>query len=249
MDKTKVLIAIPTTDSQVTNEIADLCEAALLMSCHEKSPWTFQTRRLNGKRTVEHARNCLAGEFLASEADVLWFIDQDTRPSANSFELLLLLERYDIVGGVYPAFQYHGPDRMPSLTFGVYHKDGDGWQCDPMPDEGNPIVTCDAVMMGATLIKRAVLEDSRMLLDTVEDPLAPPLFRTERGSNGDELATEDVDFCERAGALGYRVGCHTGVKWGHRKKLDLLTVARMMIGAYQKGIEAQQEIPRIVVAR
>jgi hypothetical protein len=245
--RTHVFIGIPTTQNSVCNEIADLCEAALLMNYHPSAPWRFTVRRVNGKAGVEYARNCLVGEFLATDADVLWFIDQDCRPSANSFELLLLTE-YDIAGGVYPAFQYRGPERIPSLTFGVYHRTATGWTVDPLPEHGNPILECDAVMMGATTIKRAVLEDPRMHLGPVEDAMAPPLFTTPREVNGHCLSTEDTEFCHRARDLGYRIGCHSGVKWGHMKYMNLLTVAKMLVNAYTIGTEEQRTAPLIEVA-
>lgn len=244
--RTHVFIGIPTTGNAVCNEIADLCEAALLMNYHPNAPWRFTVRRINGKTGVEYARNCLVGEFLATDADLLWFIDQDTRPSANSFELLLLTQ-YDIAGGVYPAFQYRGPERIPSLTFGVYHQVPGGWDVNPLPDSGNPIIECDAVMMGATTIKRAVLEDPRMRLGPVEDEGAPPLFTTPREPNGHCLSTEDTEFCHRARNLGYRVGCHSGVKWGHMKYMNLLTMARMMADAYTMGAAEANAAPLIEV--
>lgn len=244
-----IFIGIPTMGQRVTNAIADLCEAALMMQYMPNCPWRFTVKRSNGFQGVAYARNKLVGDFLATDAEVLWFLDHDTKPSANSFELLLLQNRFDIAAGIYPAFQKR-EGQKPTLTFGAYYENADGtWRVDPLPETGNPIIPVDGVMMGATIIKRALFEDERLLLSPVEDPKAPPFFQTPIAPNGKLLATEDVDFCSRAGKLGYRIGVHSGIKWGHLKELDLLTVAGMMVDAYLKGQTAvEDDAPLIEVA-
>ena len=73
---------------------------------------------------------------------------------------------------------------------------------------------------GYALITRRVLEDKRMWLAPGPTDI-PPVFQVRRSSNGQVLATEDVDFCERAFALGYSIFLDVDAKSGHVKTFDI----------------------------
>src|SRR5690242_7589011 len=53
----------------------------------------------------DYARNEIVKEFLATDCDVLWFLDSDILPSGNVLDLIT--EHYDkwmVAGGVYPLW-------------------------------------------------------------------------------------------------------------------------------------------------
>ncbi len=144
---------------------------------------------------VPAARNFLCSLFLESDADRLMFIDYDCCPSPNALHLLSYDE--DIVGGTYPT--YNGK---------LSHPGRDG----------------EFVMMGATLIKRSVLEDRRMCMDSFEDlekERIPALFRQVLQSNGNIIESEDSDFCGRAKATGYSIKFVPTVVFDHIKRIPI----------------------------
>ena len=106
-------------------------------------------------------------------------------------------------------------------------------------------------MMGATVIRRKVLEDRRLwLAEPREDAI--PVFREISDAYGKLCVSEDLDFCTRARALGYSIWCHSGIRWGHLKDgFDLNHVVDMMyqaVGAYEIAKQMIDEPPRIEVA-
>lgn len=77
----------------------------------------------------------------------------------------------------------------------------------PIPDS---IQECRGVAMGWTIWNlSALLNDTR---------LGPPWFETKASWNpavGIEMGTQDLTFCAKAGALGYRFAVDTSTKVGH----------------------------------
>lgn len=71
------------------------------------------------------------------------------------------------------------------------------------------------------VIKRHVLEDKRLWLAPEKVDGVVPMFRWPRAITGATLGTDDLDFCKRARALGYKITAAPGVQWGHFKEVDL----------------------------
>jgi hypothetical protein len=103
----------------------------------------------------------------------------------------------------------------------------------------------DAVGFAAVLLSRKVMEDPAMRLPGFEvsrpwrgdtyKPVAPGLFREVYGADGSVVVTEDIDFCIRAKAAGYKPIFAPAFMVGHRKRGNLLGVIEGMYGAYEKG--------------
>lgn len=236
-DPKYVFLGIPTVGGKEAVGASILTDSANRFD--GQKGWRFLTRHMNGKRPVEFARNCLAAEFLKTECGILWYVDYDTVASPNAFDLLKV--DADIVGGIYPFLASKDDKERPPVSWGAYDKhpkiEG-AYSCVPFPENGeDPVQTVDAVCMGNTLIRRKVLEDPRMSLGTAEkNPDIPCLFRTIRDMNGEELATEDMDFCERARSLGYSIMSHTGVRFGHIKNVDIGRIFDLMSEMFQRGM-------------
>ena len=237
-------MAIPTVGMRESVGVSILTDIA--NRCNGQKGWRFTTRHMNGKRPVEFARNSLVAECKQTDAGLLWFVDYDTILSKNAFDLLHV--DADIVAGIYPFLAERWDDRnpgkreKPEISFGAYRRHPsvkDAYECVMLPDEGcNEVMDVDAVCMGATIIKRRVLDDPRMLLGVAKkNPQIPCLFTTKRDINGEELETEDMDFCKRAKALDYTVKVHMGVRFGHLKNIDISRVFVLMTDMYQKGMK------------
>lgn len=85
----------------------------------------------------------------------------------------------------------------------------------PMPPEIDKVQECRGIAMGFTLYDMAIFRDARLLVDT---PQGKGWFRTPQSYNmstGVQAGTQDLDFCARALALGYRFAVDTRVRVGH----------------------------------
>ena len=233
IDPKYIFIGVPTINSRESVGVSMLTDSANRLD--GQRGYRFKTRHMNGKRPVEFARNCLVKEFRATNCGRLWYVDYDTVTPHNAFNLLDV--DADIVAGIYPFLAGKNDTERPPVSFGAYMKHPtikDAYSCVPFGDEG--VRDIDAVCMGATLIRREVLEDPRMSLGTAtRHPDIPCLFRTQRDVNGEELATEDMDFCERAKALGYTIKVDMGVRFGHMKVVDIARIFDLMTMMFERG--------------
>lgn len=85
----------------------------------------------------------------------------------------------------------------------------------PMPPMVDGVQECRGIAMGFTLYDMAIFRDQRLLVDT---PQGKGWFRTPQSyspTTGTMAGTQDLDFCARAGALGYRFAVDTRVRVGH----------------------------------
>jgi GT2 family glycosyltransferase len=165
-------------------------------------------------RTPSHwAASTLMRRFLASDADTLLLIDDDMTFPPDLLKKLRSNEdnfRYGIVSAL--ATQRVPPPRalvmrlseqqppLPDALNGIYY--------DLLVDEVRPGETMpvDATGFAFTLIRREVIEAM-----TDAEWGAPFTQYVQWGSGGEG---EDVNFCRRAGSLGYQTavdaGCHVG---------------------------------------
>lgn len=113
--------------------------------------------------------------------------------------------KYDVVGGLYwtkgqggQPMIYGDPAVMPKNFIPRGDKVGDGG-----------VVAANGLGMGFNLFRLSMFKDKE---------LPKPLFQTKQQYTpgvGCEAYTQDLFFYAKAGALGYRFGCHTGVRCGH----------------------------------
>ena len=107
------------------------------------------------------------------------------------------------VGGLYWT---KGEDGQP-MIYGDPRDPEIGWR--PQPPEPEAVQECRGVGMGFTLWDLKLFKDKR---------LGPPWFRTVQDWNpyeGAKAGTQDLEFCKRAGELGYRFAVDTSVRVGH----------------------------------
>lgn len=223
--KREVYIAVPTTDRKVDAALAHtLCEAER-RSADSDCPWAFSKAFYLSYKPVDYMRNAIFGDFLASDAELLWMLDADVIPPPHAFDMLDV--DADIVAGVIPGMKtgVNGGLVIRCLAFDM--RDGQLESIDPMTH--SPEV--DAAGAGAMLIRRHVLEDTRMRLS--EDPpegtrpsnWAPAIYMVRYEPWGALKMTGDVDFCMRAKELGYTLRLWPSEMFGQTETLDLREVA------------------------
>lgn len=193
-----------------------------------------------------YARNLVCRKFLMSDADQLWFFDDDVLPTP---QVLRLVEHdADIVSGAYQAAR-RSKDGMLYEPMVLLYKlqdgtDGSGGFLFASPkDPSDMVMPIDGAGGGCLLIKRRVLEDRRMWYATTysdlggnehdymeenlpeNDKWAPPIFMHHSKPGGDDILSEDLDFFRRAGALGYTMIGDFSAKLGHLKTCDVSIIA------------------------
>lgn len=170
------------------------------------------------------ARNTAATAFIRDETRPDWFmwVDTDMGFEPDSLERLLAaadpVER-PIMGGLcfaqketvldgYGGFRTAARPTISDWVDLDGHKGFMGRAWYP-PDT---VVKCSATGAAFLLIHRTVLEKVHAEYHTLFD-------RVQMGDG--QLASEDMSFCIRAGALGYPVHVHTGVRTTHMKHVWL----------------------------
>lgn len=173
------------------------------------------------------ARNQAVHEFLEDypEAEWLWWLDSDMGFQPDALELLLAaadpVER-PIVGGLCFAQREDEPDGMG------------GWRTQPTPtiydwitvgDQSgyavrwdyplDTVTRCHATGSACILIHRSVLEKMRDAFTSGE--IRPAWYDRLPNPSTQQLFSEDLSFCARAGALGFPVYVDTRVKTSHYK--------------------------------
>jgi hypothetical protein len=132
-----------------------------------------------------YARHRLAETFTG---DYLFFLDDDHAFQTDLLERLLA-HKVDIVA---PLYCKRGQQFAPTA-----YKDGN-----PITLDTPGLVEVDYTGTSGMLIHRRVL-----------DKIGAPYFRA--GALSPHMLLEDVDFCQRARAAGFRVWCDTSIQFGH----------------------------------
>lgn len=246
--KKKVMLAIPSVRNEINGGLVEF----LCWLFREGIPgYEFDITMPRQRFPHHYARNLCVKAFLQSDYERLWFIDDDIQPTPR---MLRVLEHdADIVSGMYHVLRMNKGetcyDPRPLLFRVPAQGDAPGFMFDRPDDESGMVRPVDAAGAGCLLIKRHVLEDRRMwyateymgldgeMKDYMDENLpdnpkwAPPVFRHAWKPGGDELRSEDIDFCWRARKLGYSMLGDFAAHCGHLKVVDAAMVATTIASA------------------
>ena len=162
-----------------------------------------------GLYPVDLARNQIVKEFLKTDADFLFMIDDDVIPPRNALEKLLFDDK-DIVSGVYPAHT-KDVDGRPQPPAPLAIRDGE-------PVHGSGLEKVDWGGAGCLLVKREVFE-----------AIDKPWFEFEFTEDHSLMTvSEDVHFFNLAKAQGFEVWADFDVQCGHVKMVDLREVSSLV---------------------
>jgi GT2 family glycosyltransferase len=164
-------------------------------------------RRQSGP-IIEHSRNTLTRQFLASDHEWLLMIDADMTFEMDALEQLLAAAdptEAPIVGGLCFGFS---PDDGPFPTMYRWDPISEGTRV--VYDQTNAgVYPVDATGAAFLLVHRTVFEQNRR-----DEPM--PWFR--QSIIRDRLVGEDVTFCLELRQAAVPIYVHTGVKTGHVKQ-------------------------------
>lgn len=200
---------------------AEFCASLLAVALEGQTP-IVSVLAVGSGPNISTARNIVCRQFLEQDAAPwLFMADTDMWFTADTVDrLIAAADPVDrpIMGAL--AFSQNtdngGGDPFPTL-----------YELTEAPDGGVLFIRYkkwpeDAVMRvaatgaAALLVHRDVLE----CVEKTGGDRAAPWFR--ESVSGDRLVGEDLTFCLRAGAAGFPVHCHTGVRVGHMKTTMLI---------------------------
>lgn len=210
----------------------------------------------------DKARNDVVEEFLASDCDLLWFLDSDVVPPHHILDLVVHhYDKWQIAGAPYPVYQaLPGTDQM-SICFTVYKGLGEdseikgqrGIHMAEVPQDGTEFV--DALATGCLFIKREVF--SKLEQPYFEFKFDPKTRRITEG--------EDLGFALKLHDLGIKFFVDYSMACEHYKRVGLLQMSNHAMraangrvieydkqiresvntaiqAAYQKGVEKGREL-------
>lgn len=228
MKKTKVYVSILTNGWVVDSQEYALRE---IMECYKDHiDFVFPTQCV---RRIFHdfARNSHVDDFLASDADILWFLDSDITPSKHVLDIVAVhKDKWEAAGSVYPIFMTPPGKGMadgPEVIFTCYEKNAEtgGLKLRDVPTAGQEFV--DGLATGCMFIKRGVFSK-----------LQKPYFEHKFDMETRNLSEgEDLGFCLKLSKLGIRFFTDFAFICKHQKEVDLLDVANYAIMYANRSIE------------
>lgn len=188
-------------------------------------------KNLTRRMFHDFARNALVDEFLASEADILWFIDSDVSPPENILDLITEHgDKWQAAGAPYPVFMTPAGESHSAVVFTVYKgiKNG-GMAPSDIPDSGTDLV--DGIATGCLLLRREVFAKLK------QPYFAFTFDETTRGM----AKGEDIDFCLKLSDLGIKFFVDYSLLCKHVKRVDLLDVNNYAIIYAKKCLEKYKQ--------
>jgi hypothetical protein len=163
----------------------------------------------------DFARNMVVQDFLASDCDVLWFLDSDITPNKYVLDIMVLnWDKWQISGATYPVFMIPPGGDITEVVFTAYEKNPETGNLAPtrVPKDGKQFI--DGLATGCLFIKREVFEK-----------MEKPYFEFKYDSETRNLVEgEDLGFIRKANTLGYKFFTDFNFVCKHEKKVDLLDV-------------------------
>jgi hypothetical protein len=224
--KTKVYVAVPTVGNIVDSQVYALREIEEKYKEHIEFVYPSQCVR---RVFHDFARSELANDFMASDADILWFLDSDVTPPAHVMDLVAVhKDKWKAAGATYPVFMSPGNGDHMEVVLTVYRTNPatGALSLASCPPSGTDFV--DGLATGCMFIKREVLEQlERPYFEFKFDP------KTRNMSEG-----EDLGFCRKLAALGIKFFTDFSMVCNHRKTVDLLDVNNYAIMYSNRNVES-----------
>lgn len=193
-----------------------------------------------GRIFHDHARNAYVKQFLASGCDLMWFLDSDIVPSERTLELVTKhYDKWKLAGAPYPVWMSQQGYEGPQITYTVYKTlgEGKGLSPAPIPDQGLDFV--EGIATGCIFIKREVLEK-----------LSAPWFEFKYDPITREIVEgEDLGFCLKVNALGYKFFIDYSMICHHFKKISLLDVSNYVEMQKQAVLDVSDRAYRQSIAK
>ena len=243
MDKIRVFVATPTTGTVADAQVWFWRETERLYGDRIEFIWPEACVR---RVFHDFARNALVEEFLASKADILFFLDSDVVPPSSIMDLVLQHETWQAAGAPYPVFMTPGGHSLPQVVFTAYKgaKDGKGLGASDVPSRGTEFI--DGLATGCMFLKREVFAQ-----------LQKPYFEFKYNNETRQMTEgEDLGFCMKLNKLGIKFFVDYEKVAKHYKNVCLLEIsnytqqyAKRSVEQYDAMIRPQLELLKQAIAR
>lgn len=192
----RVMAAVP-----VAGMPQPLFVETLFRVCRHVRKWCDMDVRLFRGYSCEMARNMAVEEFLKTDADYLWMVDDDTALADDTLERLV-----EAGADIVSAICFRKLDGVEDRVAEVFRSRGDG-EVENYTESQLPegVFEVEIAGGGCILIRREVIGRCAEVSD------GGRVFVYQH----DPLISEDFWFCNLAHALGYRIMAHSGAKVGH----------------------------------
>lgn len=187
----------------------------------------------------DYARNALVEEFLATDADICWFLDSDISPPDHVLDAVIKnYDEWNVAGAPYPVFMSQPGEDQKQVVFTVYRgADGIGLCPSKIPYSGIDYV--DGVATGCIFVKRHVFE-----------AIPKPWFSFKYDETDRKLVGgEDIDFCHKVSKLGYKFLVDFSAVCSHFKTINLLEANNYAITYTNKAVQAYSDMTKDQVLR
>lgn len=173
----------------------------------------------------DFARCGVVEDFLKSDCDVLWFLDSDIVPPPHVLDLITEHgDIWDLAGAPYPVWMTPTGYDGPQIVYCVYDKVDQGLHATRVPHSGVAFV--DGLATGCMFIKRDVFSK-----------LSKPYFEFKFDHETRQMTEgEDLGFCRKVSALGYKFLTDFSMVCRHTKKVDLTEVNNYAIEYANKAV-------------
>jgi hypothetical protein len=185
----------------------------------------------------DFARNAIVEDFLASGADILWFLDSDVCPPKFVLDIVTVHgDKWEAAGSPYPIWMTPPGGSEPGVLLTCYKgviDDGvtKGIGMADVPQSGTDFV--DALATGCLFLKRSLLE--RMEAPYFEFKFDPKTRQLTEG--------EDLGFALKLAKMGVKFFVDYSTVCKHYKKVCLLDVNNFAISlSNKKVLEYDKEI-------
>ena len=234
--KPGVLIAVPSLTGNIRWSIAHQFAKLGQLSNHPGHPFEYSTLFKICVNPIQYARNQIVDAFMDNPAfEWLLMIDDDQEVPDN-FWTLLMVEAADIVLGM--TFCWVGTDYVQGRLRVNQYTLNDKQQCVSIKPRHQSIpYEIDIGGTGCMAIRRRVIEK-----------IGRNPFQFTHEDNGKVKASEDVGFCIKAKAAGFRIAVHPQVVFGHIKPLDLLQVSQWAESRFAMMSNKEPEDPARLVS-
>lgn len=225
----KVFMGIPTTGS--------VCDAQGYVLRDIEAKYKDKVQLVYPKHCVrrifhDFARNAMVDEFLASDCDVIWFLDSDIAPDKSVLDLITEhWDKWDAAGAPYPVFMSTPGSEQLQVVFTVYNgNDGRRMAPTDIPRSGTDFV--DGIATGCLFLKRGVF-----------DSLKKPYFEFKYDlETRNPIQGEDLGFCMKLNDLGIRFFIDYSKVCKHYKTVCLLDVNNYAIEFANKAVMAYDRV-------
>ncbi len=193
-----------------------------------------------GRIFHDHARSAYVKQFLATDCDLMWFLDSDIVPSERVLELITKhYDKWEVAGAPYPVWMSQAGYEGPQITYTVYKSMGEGKGLSPAPIPEQGIDFVDGIATGCIFIKRHVFEK-----------LQEPYFEFKYDTSTREIIEgEDLGFCLKVNKLGYKFFIDYSMICHHFKKVSLLDVSNYVEMKKQEVLEISDRAYRQSIAK